>query len=622
LIDDLRNYLAGQVVGLTRDEALLDELLKCAFCRASLQDDGVDTSGLSTDEVASLYHGTLAEIRQQLYLLDLGQDLQLGPAHIAHIDEGLRRLDLRETRRDVVADIYQAFVGNAFRGQEGQFFTPVNAIRALVQMVEPTSKDSVLDPACGAGGFLLEAARHVEEHDDALPALHGIDKDSYLVKLARIHVALQFGEHPSIVCADSLGPFDDLEATSGLGRGQLDVILTNPPFGAKIVAIAKDRRQEFKLARRWAKTNGHYEPTDTLAANPAPQVLFLERCIDILRPGGRLGIVLPESTLSNASHRNMVEHMLGCMTPLAVVGMPEALFKTSGKGGTHTKVCLVVAEKRPPRDDDRIFMAEAEWCGHDSRGLPIGRDDLPEIVERFAAFRSGERRRESRRGFAVRVRDLRESVLAPRYYDPVPRKQLARLAKSHDRIALGTLVDEGLLEISTGDEVGKLAYGGGTVPFVRTSDLSNWEIKVDPKHCISRDLYEQLAGRQDVAEGDILMVRDGTYLIGTCAMVTKHDTEIVFQSHLLKLRLTEGAPLDRFLLLAALSSPPVRAQIRSYSFTQDIIDSLGSRVREIVVAIPKSSERRREISNLVEQVIADRVEARELARRASLEIAS
>jgi type I restriction enzyme M protein len=203
----------------------------------------------------------------------------------------------------------------------------------------------------------------------------------------------------------------------------------------------------------------------------------------------------------------------------------------------------------------------------------------------------------------------------------VPGKQLARLAKSHDRIAVGTLLDEGFLAISTGDEVGKLAYGGGPVPFVRTSDLSNWEIKVDPKHCVSQELYEQLALRQGVAEGDILMVRDGTYLIGTCAMVTKHDTKIVFQSHLLKLRLSEHAPLDRYLLLAALSSPPVRAQIRSYSFTQDIIDSLGNRVREIVLPVPKAPERRRQISELVERVIADRVEARELARQASLEIA-
>jgi type I restriction enzyme M protein len=624
LIRDLRNYLAGQVVGLTRDEALLDELMKCTFCRASLQRVGTSTAGLSVDEIATLYHATFAEIRQELYLLDLGQDLQLGPAHIAHVDETLRALDLLDAQRDVVADIYQAFVGNAFRGQEGQFFTPKNAVRALVNMVEPSSADEVLDPACGAGGFLLEAARFAVVNDSGVPTLRGIDKDGYLVKLARIHVALQFGEQPSVTCADSLSQIEELRAAVGFGRESHDVLLTNPPFGSKIVAVAADRRHEFALAHRWrkAENNGRLERTDALAANPSPQVLFLERCIDLLRPGGRLGIVLPESTLSSATHRPMVQYMLDRLTPLAVIGMPEALFKTSGKSGTHTKVCLVVAEKRSTPESHRIFMAEARWCGHDSRGLPVDRDDLPEIVESFRAFRSGERTVDDRLGFSVHASQLRHRVLAPRYYDPEPRRQLRRLARSHEHFHLGELIADGSLQVTTGDEVGKLAYGGGPIPFVRTSDLSNWEIKVDPKHCVSEELYAELAARQDVAEGDILMVRDGTYLIGTCAMVTTHDVRIVFQSHLYKLRVSEDAPLDRYLLLAALSSPPVKAQIKAYSFTQDIIDSLGDRIRELVVPIPKDPDQRLEISALVKRVIADRVEARELARRAATEVAT
>jgi type I restriction enzyme M protein len=104
-------------------------------------------------------------------------------------------------------------------------------------------------------------------------------------------------------------------------------------------------------------------------------------------------------------------------------------------------------------------------------------------------------------------------------------------------------------------------------------------------------------------------------------MVTKHDVRMVYQSHLYKLRLQDLGNLDRYLMLAALSSPPVRAQIRSFSFTQDIIDSLGDRIAELVIPIPRDRDRRLEISQLVKRVVADRVEARELARRASLEIA-
>lgn len=622
MIRELRNYLAGQVVGLTRDEALLDELLKCAFCRASIQRDGTDTSSLSDNDIATVYHARLAEMRNELYLLDLGQDLQLGGGHIAKVDRDLAQLDLLDPHRDIVADIYQAFVGNAFRGQEGQFFTPKNAVQALVAMVNPASSDVVLDPACGAGGFLLEAARFALARGESLPGLSGIDKDGYLVKLARIHVALQFGATPAVVCADSLGPIAALEKSLGRSAGEHDVVLTNPPFGAKIVAVAQERRAEFELAFRWRKveSNGRYERSSTLISNPPPQTLFLERCVALLREGGRLGIVLPESTLSSPSHRGMVQYILDNLTPIAVVGMPEALFKTSGKGGTHAKVCLVVAEKRPVEPRDRVFMAEAAWCGHDSRGVQIDRDDLPDIVERYSAFKAGDPLEQGPTGFSTQVSDLRRHVLAPRYYDPVPAKQLARIAKSHDHVLLGDLIRSGGLAVTTGDEVGKLAYGGGPVPFVRTSDLSNWEIKVDPKHCVSEGLYADLAPRQDVAEGDVLMVRDGTYLIGTCAMVTAHDVRIVFQSHLYKLRLAQDAEIDRYLLLAGLSSPLVQRQIRACSFTQDIINTLGDRITEIVIPVPKAARRRKEISALVERVIADRVEARELARRASIEI--
>lgn len=621
VIRDLRNFLAGQVVGITRDETLLDEILKCAFCKVSLERQGVSTAAMSEDAIGTLYGRTLEDLRQKLYLLDLGTDLRIGPSHVAKIDEALSGVQILDPARDVVGDLYETFAAPSIRGQEGQFFTPKNAVQALVAMVRPRASDRVLDPACGAGAFMLEAGRYAYNAEQAFPRLSGIDKDAYLSRLARIHVALQFDIEPSVACTSSLAALDALVAKTGYGPGEHTAILTNPPFGSKIVAVTGPERIHFALAHKWKKqTSGRYVQTDVLATNTAPQILFVERSLDLLMEEGRLGIVLPESVLSNASHRYLVQYVLERATPLAVVGMPEALFKTSGKGGTHTKVCLVVFEKRPPDRDHKIFMAEARWCGHDSRGLPIERDDLPEIVANYQMHREGEDLPESPNGFSVRLGDLRAQVLAPRHYDPEPRRQLRRLQTSHERYRIGDLVDDKVLAIASGNEVGKLAYGGGDVPFVRTSDISNWEIKVDPKHGVSQELYEQLAPKQDVREGDILMVRDGTYLIGTCAMVTKHDVRIVYQSHLLKLRVLEGAPLDRYLLLAALSSAPVRSQIRANSFTLDIIDSLGDRVRDLVIPVPADTRRRDDISTMVKRVIADRVEARELARQAAIEI--
>jgi type I restriction enzyme M protein len=176
------------------------------------------------------------------------------------------------------------------------------------------------------------------------------------------------------------------------------------------------------------------------------------------------------------------------------------------------------------------------------------------------------------------------------------------------------------LEITTGDEVGKLAYGTGIIPFVRTSDISTWEVKVDPKHGVSEDIYEKYARKQDVQEGDILMVRDGSYLIGTCAYITKYDTKIVYQSHLYKLRITDPEKLSPYLLLAAITSTPVQQQVKAKRFTQDIIDSLGNRIYELVLPIPKDKAVRDRVTGMVKQAIQDRVEARELARRACVEL--
>lgn len=184
-------------------------------------------------------------------------------------------------------------------------------------------------------------------------------------------------------------------------------------------------------------------------------------------------------------------------------------------------------------------------------------------------------------------------------------------------LPIGKLIEENVLSISTGDEVGKLAYGTGSVPFIRTSDISNWELKADPKHGVSRDLYMTLRFKQDVQPEDLLMVKDGTYLIGTCAIITEADREIVYQSHLYKIRVNVNLyGLNPFLLLALLSSSIVQKQIRSKQFTQDIIDSLGERIKELILPVPKHKELCDQITGLVKDAISRRIAARELVQKA------
>ncbi|MFZ6180616.1 N-6 DNA methylase [Nannocystis pusilla] len=625
----LRNFLAGRLVGATRDAALLDEVLRCVFCRTLT----VRSGAAAPDEAGALlrfYREQLARLKALLPDV-FAADAQLGldAATLLEVDRELRTLDLDDPRCDPIGDAYEVFTAAATRGVEGQFFTPQTAVRMLVDLVDPKPGERVIDPACGAGGFLSHTARRLVARGvapaEVAKSVVGIDKDRYLAGLARAHVGLVTMAPARVYCGDALAWQAEDGGPIACEQGGFDVVLANPPFGAKIVAASTEVQQTFALGHVWRRgADDRWQRTSRLQRGVAPQVLFVERLLALARPGGRVGLVLPESLISGKSYRHVVQYMFEQADLRAVIGMPEELFKTSGKGGTHTKVCLMLLTRREPApasERPAIFMAEAAWCGKDSRGRSIDRDELPEIGDRFRQHAAGSLEAASRLGHAVAPEAVRGNVLAPRYYDPRVASILSGLQRSHELVTVQQLVDDGILGITSGHEVGKLAYGGGDVPFVRTSDLSNWELKLDPKHCVGEAVYESLRAKQDVRAGDILMVRDGTYLIGTCAFITEHDTRIVFQSHLLKLRVHRPELLSPYLLLAVLGSDPVRKQIEAKRFTQDIIDSLGDRVGELVLPLPRDPAQRARIAAMVEASIRERVASRERARAACLEVA-
>lgn len=624
----IRDFLAGRHLGATRDWELLDEVLSCLFARIYLARCGHEDAGRKSTRPR--YEAALRDARRRLDEPSLSTSISLDDATLEYVDEELAALDLASEELDLIADAYQAFAGSDSRGQQGQFFTPPPAIRTLVALVEPRPGERIIDPACGAGGFLFAVYNSLRAQDRSdrrvTDTVFGIDKDAYLVRIARLRLSLVTLRPANAIVGDSLawkGP----TAASFMAdhpNGSFDVVLTNPPFGTKIVAASEQVRKTFSLAHRWraASPVGRIEVTNELTPVSPPQVLFVERCVSLVRPGGRIGIVVPESLISSRQYRHVVEYLFRNTLVEAVIGMPEALFKTSGRGGTHTKTALVVLRKKGGgRRQPRIFMAEAAWCGHDSRARRIPKDDTPVITRNYRQWKlDGIRLAPSALGYEISPESIREGVLAPRAYDCGLSAALQVLQETHLLVPFGNLVAEGSIALSTGDEVGKLAYGTGQIPFVRTSDLSNWEIKLDPKHGVGRDLYESLRKKQDVQAGDILMVRDGTYLIGTCAFVTKFDTEMVFQSHIYKFRVNENDLIDSYLLLAILSSSIVQRQIRALSQTQDIINSLGSRIGSVLLPIFRDAGRRREISQNVQGIIRERAEARQLARRTIAEI--
>ena len=206
--------------------------------------------------------------------------------------------------------------------------------------------------------------------------------------------------------------------------------------------------------------------------------------------------------------------------------------------------------------------------------------------------------------------EISERIFLPKYYEPSIATRLEQMRTSCDLITIGELEETKRLSLATGDEIGKMAYGTGKIPFLRTSDFSNWEIKHDPKQGISEEIYDEYAAKQDLKEGDVLLVRDGTYLVGSSCIVTSADSKALYCGGLYKIRSLDHTGLNPYLLLGLLNSYIVKRQFRTKQFTRDVIDTLGKRVKEVTLPIPRSDELREALTNAIKSKVDDRIDAR------------
>ena len=665
---DLRNHLAGMTTGITRDEALAQEIINVLFCKLlDEQDTDPDDTvtfragvGESHKEVQRRIKDLFEKVKDAAYgdVFEASDTIKLDPDSLAYVVGELQTYCITDADRDAIGDAFEVFIGTALRGSEGQFFTPRNVVEMMVRIVDPKPGEKILDPACGSGGFLIAALSHVwaqlrteakhkgwserqlvkREFEVATDSFRGVDKDAFLAKVCKAYMALIGDGRGGVFCQNTLEPMDTWPEAmqSKIKRGGFDVILTNPPFGKKIVVKGEPILSQFDLGYKWkrdkeAKTLAR---TAKLHDDQPPQILFLERCLQLLKPGGRLGIVLPEAVFGMPTYEYVVTWLQARAKIRGVVSMPEPLFKTSGKGGTHAKVCVLFVEntKAKKGEDYDIFMADVKWCGHDSRANPTYRkdkngklvllDDIPLVQARHADLSAKKKELpRDRYGFFMSLADLKGGIFIPKYYDPELERDITKLRDTHKMIRLADLCKGGkdaVLSWDTGIEVGKMAYGTGDIPFIRTSDISNWELKGDPKQAVSEEIYADNA--QDVKAGDIFVVRDGTYLVGISCILTEKDTKILYCGGLYKLRVEKTETLDPYLLLALLNSPIVRRQMRSKQFTRDIIDTLGKRLFEVLLPIPKDDKLRAAIAKETREVVDTRARLRDRTKEIALEV--
>jgi len=625
---EVRDYFAGNVTGITRDEKIAQNIMRLLFCKifdekTKNTEQLVDFSNRpneTPDEFAKRIHLLFESVKEKYSdIFEEDEEIEILPNDLSFIVKKMEDFYLIDANRDIIADAFEELIGTAFRGGEGQFFTPRNVVQMMIDVLQPQNGEKIIDPACGSGGFLAHILQHLLPNGNN-HYIAGIDKDLFLSKLAKIYLTLLGENEYHIFCENSLElPKKWNEATNEYVKlGIFDLILTNPPFGAKIPVIGDDLLRQYELGHIWAKQKEEWVLTKQLRDKQPPQILFIERIIQLLREGGRAGIVLPEGVFGNPSDRYIWEYIKKYASVIGVVSLSQETFQPS----THTKTSVVFLEKKLQSRKD-VFFAIAKSIGHNKNGKEIYKmnskgqyildqngkqiidDETLDIAKAFNQFLSGNLKEESHLGFIIPENEIAENIYIPESYKPEVKEKINKYknSKEYELVKLGDLVEQGIVQIKRGNEIGSQYYGTGDIPFIRTTDIVNWEIKMDTVKSISEDVYQKYRRQQDIRENDILFVNDGTFLIGRCSMITKNDVRAVIQSHLRKIRVVKANELNPFYLFYLLNTKIVQQQVEMKTFTQATLSTLGNRIMELYLPFHKNQSKVVELSNEIQHII-------------------
>jgi type I restriction enzyme M protein len=264
--------------------------------------------------------------------------------------------------------LFECIVGRAAKGQKGQFFTPRHVVEEVIRMVAPRAGERVADPACGSGAFL----RHALKFEPACEVF-GFDHDPRAACVARTMLAASGQPCDRVARLDSLqrsgsapAGVDTIEARQAARREGpgFDVIVTNPPFAGD---VGDAFGSEYALA---------------VGGRAERDVLFLERCVQLLRPGGRLAIVLPHNKVGGKRWAYARRWLLSQVRVVAVLGLGRETFLPH----TSQKAAVLVAVRRAtpclqPDGSEPIVFFVSDRSGKDAQGRRVGNPDDPACVD-------------------------------------------------------------------------------------------------------------------------------------------------------------------------------------------------------------------------------------------------
>ena len=371
--------------------------------------------------------------KESAYSRFMGSAIFLIPTErtLVKIVDGINGLDM--TNRDAMGDVYEYVLGKmAASGTNGQFRTPRHIIRMMVELMQPTLKDTVCDPAMGSAGFIVESAKYVGEayKSELMKAenqthykqtmFHGFDTDQTMLRIGAMNLMLHGVDNPNISYQDSLSG-DNTDAD------RYTLCLANPPFAGTL-----DNEVINKSLTAITKT------TKT-------ELLFVALFVRMLQTGGRCASIVPDGVLfgnSNA-HKALRKELIDNQRLQAVISMPSGVFQPYS--GVSTAILIFTKTNSGGTDKVWFYDMRADGYSLDQKRTEVSENDIPDVIARFHHLEGEEERTRKEQSFLVPVDEIREKDydLSMNKYKEVEREVVVydkpevifeRIAKLEDEI--------------------------------------------------------------------------------------------------------------------------------------------------------------------------------------------
>jgi len=627
IYDECHNYIYANE-GLLKDK-IFHEMVKLLVMKLHDEQNAEKRSlqfGITSSEYKSLLANTPStfevriaklfdSVRNKYRSLFSDDSLKLKPLTLAYIVGRLQYISFTQTPGDVKGEAFQAFVYRHQRGDRGEFFTPYPIVKLAVEMIAPQPNESVIDPACGSGGFLIQTILSIcRNHPDIDKAayiqrhIRGIEFNPDVALSGMIRLAFEGGVGSEIICANALVEREQL-------NNAFDVVLTNPPFGSKGKVGDQKILKTYLLARRWAKTqNDGWEVTRNVLAGQSPEILFIEKSLKLLRLGGRMAIVLPDGLLQNVSNSHIRFWLRSQAKVLGVVSIPQEAFVPYGTG-IKTSLLLL---KKLPSSVGNVFMARVQKIGYKVKGQPVykrddnGRimrtpsgmniidEDIDEIASAYSRFKDGTLETESEEIYVV-PENLLNIRLDVEHYQPKDRRLLETLQESGAK-TLGELAnilkETDDFRLTSNDEIRYIAISDVDA---RTMQVVSQQT-IKPQEAPSRATYR-------VRKGDIITAVSGAST-GTprhaTALITEDEDGAICSNGFAVLRNIHG--VESLFLLAYMRTVYYLRQVRRLMTGHAIPSISVEDLAKVLVPIPPN-EVQQEIAATVASILTMRKEA-------------